>query len=234
LYDLSMTEKKKIDVNKEISDLAKIVSGEMSLRKKEESLKKAKEQAVEDQKNKRRKKIKEGSVKLEEDPIEDKKVVQNIKLYEWVAKDRYQFNFNSKLFLIIVAISLVFILLLAILGHYWLMAALIALLFFVYVSGTTAPLDVTHKITARGIDTGGKLHEWFMLKEFYFTNRNGQNLLIVNTNLNYPGSLILLLDEKERNTLFVLLQEKILYKDIRKQNRLDKINLGEYIPLEEL
>lgn len=229
-----MTEKKKIDVNKEINDLAKIVSGEMSLRKKEESLKKAKEQAVEDQKNKRRKSIKEGSVKLEEDPIEDKKVVQNIKLYEWTAPDRYQFNFNSKLFLIIVAISLVFILLLAILGHYWLMAALIALLFFVYVSGTTEPLNVTHKITARGIDTGGKLYEWFMLKDFYFTNRNSQNLLIVNTNLNYPGALILLLDDKERNTLFVLLQEKILYSDIRKQNKLDKINLGEYIPLEEL
>lgn len=229
-----MSEKKKIDINKEINDLAKIVSGEVSLRKKEETTRKSKAKAVENEKNKRRKNIKEGSTKLEEDPIQTEKVVQNIKLYKWTAPDRYQFNFDSKSFLIVVAIALVFILLLAILGHYWLMASIIALLFFVYVAGTTKPMEIEHNITARGIDTGGKLYEWFMLKNFYFTKRGEQGILVVETNLNIPGALILLLSKKERETLFVLLQEKILYKDVRKQKKLEKISLGEYIPLEEI
>ena len=223
----------KVDVNNEIKEFAKIISGEMALRKKEDALKKAKEKAVKDEKDRRRIEIKEGTLKLEDDPVQ-KEVVQNIKLYEWEAPDRYEFKFDNKYFIIIVAISLVFILLLAILGHYWLMASIIALLFFVYVAGTTKPEMVKHYLTARGIDTNNKLYEWFMLKNFYFTKRGDQYLLIVETNLNLPGALILLLDKKEMEPLFVLLQDKLLYKDIRKQGRLSKLNEGTYIPLEEI
>mgnify|MGYP000858042603 CR=1 FL=1 len=222
------------NVNNEIQEIAKILSGEMALRKKEEAIKKAKIKAVKEQKDKRRKDIIDGSIELEKDAVQEKKVVQNIKLYEWKAPDRYEFKFNTKYFFVIVAISLVFILLLAILGHYWLMASIIALLFFIYVAGTTKPELVKHNITARGIDTGNKLYEWFMLRDFYFTKRGDQYLLIVNTKLNLPSALIMLLDKKEVEPIFVLLQDKILYKDIRKQDWLDKLNYGEYISLDEI
>ena len=59
-------------------------------------------------------------------------------------------------------------------------------------------------------------------------------MLIVETKLNLPSALIFLLDEKERSPLFVLLEEKVLYKDIRKQTKLDTLNTGEYIPLEKI
>ena len=224
----------KVDINNEIQEFAKLVTGEMALRKKEEAIEKAKEKAVEDEKNKRRKGVKEGKVKLEKDPVQEKEVVQNIKLYEWEAPDRYEFKFNDRYFIVIVAVSLVFILLLAILGHYWLMASIIALLFFIYVAGTTKPNIVKHQVTARGIDTGNKLYEWFMLDSFYFTKRGDQYLLFVETKLNFPAALILLVEKKEVQPLFVLLQDKVLYKDIRKQGRLEKLNNGVYVPLEEI
>lgn len=221
-------------MNKEINDLAKIISGEMALEKKEEALEKAKKQAIEDEKNTRRKNIVKGKTKLEEDPTIEKKVVQNIKLFQWSAPDRYEFAFDRKAFLILVTVCLVLILLLAVLQHYMLMVSIIALLFLVYVLGTTKPLIVTHKITARGIETYNKLYEWYVLKDFYFTKRNNTFFLIVTTKLNFPGALVFLLDEKDRNPIFVLLQEKLLYKEIRKQGRLEKLNYGEYIPLEKI
>jgi hypothetical protein len=138
------------------------------------------------------------------------------------------------MFLILVAVCLVLILLLAVLQHYMLMVAIIALLFLVYVLGTTKPLIVTHQITARGIETYNKLYEWYVLKDFYFTKRNDTFFLIVTTKLNFPGALVFLLDEKDRNPIFVLLQDKLLYKEIRKQGRLEKLNYGEYIPLEKV
>lgn len=222
-------------MSNEFNDIMKIISGEMALEKKKKAIEKAKKEAVEEQKNKRRKGIEQGKVKLEkEEGVEEKKIVQNIKLFTWEAPDRVQLKHNNKSFLILVACSLAFILFLAILGHYFLMGSIIALVFLIYVLGTTKPKQVSHTITARGIDTGGRLYEWYLLKNFYFTKKDNQVFLFVETFLNFPGALIFLLEEKERGALFVLLQEKLLYKDIRKQDWLDKKNFGNYIPLEKI
>jgi hypothetical protein len=114
------------------------------------------------------------------------------------------------------------------------MVAIMSVLFLLYVAGTTKPVKITHKITARGIDTGAKLYEWFMLKSFYFTKKEDQILLLVETNLNFPGVLTFLVNDKDKEPIFVLLQDKLLYKDIRKWKWLDKLSYGEYIPLEEV
>jgi hypothetical protein len=221
-------------LQKDLENISKIISGELALKNREEKLKKLKKEAIEKQKDSKRFEIIKGRVALEDDSSQPKKVVQNIKLFQWEANDRYEFGFDNKTFITIVALSLVLILFLAILGHYLLMLSIIALLFFIYVLSTTKPIKVKHKITARGIDTGDKLYEWYMFNDFYFTKKDKQNFLIVNTKLRFPGALILLLSEKDRLPLFLLLQEFVLYKDIRKQRKLDKINFGEYIPLEEI
>ncbi|MDD3474951.1 MAG: hypothetical protein PHP08_03590 [Candidatus Dojkabacteria bacterium] len=225
---------KEKNINSDLSKIAEIISGEMALKKKEEQLKKLKKEAIEEQKNRKREDIIEENVKLEENSSQPKKVVQNIKLFEWEAPDRYEYSFNDKSFIVIIAISLVLILFLAILHKYFLMAALISFLFFLYVVFSTKPMKVKHKITARGIDFNNKLYEWYMFDNFYFTKRKDQNFLIVNTKLRFPTSLIMLLDEQDRLPLFLLLQEYVLYKDIKKQNRLEKISFGEYIPLEKV
>lgn len=221
-------------IKDEFDDILDILSGEMQLREKEEKIAKMKEEAKNKQRAEYRKKVAEKDIVLEESDIPTKKVVQNIKLFEWEAPDRYKFNFNTKTFWIILAFSLLFVLFLAILEQYYLMASIIALLFFVYVSGTNKPIKVKHRITARGVDTGGKLYEWFMLDNFWFSIKNGQYFLIVETRLRYPKALILLLEKVDKDALFVLLQERVLYKDIRKQGRVDILTYGNYIPFEEI
>lgn len=221
-------------IKNEFSDILEILSGEMQLRDREEKLQKLKEEVKDRKRAERRVAIAQKDVVLEESDIPAKKVVQNIKLFEWEAPDRYKFNFNTKTFWIVLAFSLLFVLFLAILEQYYLMASIIALLFFVYVSGTNKPLTVKHRITARGLDTGGKLFEWFVLDNFWFSIKNGQYFLIVETRLRYPKALILLLDKVDKNAIFVLLQDKVLYKDIRKQGKLDALTYGNYIPFEEI
>jgi hypothetical protein len=73
-----------------------------------------------------------------------------------------------------------------------------------------------------------------VLDNFYFTKKKSQNFLIVNTKLAFPSTLIMLLDEDDRLPVFLLLQEYVLYQDIKKQKRLEKLNFGEYISLEEV
>lgn len=224
------TQKEKKDFEK----ILEVITGEKALREKEKQLKKMKSEAIKEQKDKRRKGIVEGVLKLEKDPIQERKVVQNIKLFEWSAPDRHRVSFTNKKFLIVLALALLFSLYLAILGNYLLMASILAILFLLYIAGTTKPITVKHKITARGVDTGGKLYEWYMLDSFFFSKKDKTYFLVINSKLNFPSALILLFKEKDKDALFVLLQEQLLYEDIRKWRWLDKVSYGEYIPLEKL
>jgi hypothetical protein len=218
----------------EFEKLLDIVSGEKKLREREEKIKKAKKEAKKKQKQKRREEVVKEEVRLEDDPTPKRKVVQNIKLFEWSALERYQFKFTNKWFLIVVVLSLLFSLLLAILKNYLLMAAIMSMLFLLYVAGTTKPRRVKHKITARGIDTGNKLYEWYMLDKFFFAKKEETNFLVIETKLNFPSALILLVEKDDIDPVFVLLQDKLIYKDIRKWKWLDKLTYGEYIPLEKV
>jgi hypothetical protein len=114
------------------------------------------------------------------------------------------------------------------------MAAVVALIFVIYAAGTNNPVTIKHKITSRGVDTGGRLYEWFMLDNFWFSKKGDQYMSIVETRLIYPKALIMLLDESDKDAIFVLLQEKVLYKDVRKQSKADKLTFGEYIPFDKV
>ena len=129
-----------------IKNLYEIISGEKKLQKREELLRKAKKEAITAQKNKRREEIINKDVELEKDPVQNKKIVQNIKLFEWEGPDRYQVKFKNKNFLVLVVLCLLLILLLAILQHYYMMGSVIAILFLIYVSGTTKAEIITTQI----------------------------------------------------------------------------------------
>lgn len=228
-----MSKKKETVVSKEISDLGKILSGQMALKEKEEEILKMKKKAIQEQKKKIRDGLKSGDVKVK-DLKKNKKVVQKIKLFEWESPIRVPFAFEKKSFLVIVALCLLFILFLAILGHYLLMFAIIALLFLIYVAGTTEPINVKHQITARGVETLDHLYEWYMLENFYFTQKKGHHILLLETRLRFPSQLFIIIEKKDLETIFLLLQDQLLYKDIKKQSSWEKMNFGEYIPLEKL
>lgn len=221
-------------LQKELSDLAKYLSGESELQEKREKAEKLKKAAVERQKDIRRKNIIQGETVLEKDDVTEKKVVQKISLFAWEAPIRFRLPLDMKTYMVIVALSMLFVVYLAVLGHYGLMAALIALLFFVYVAGTTEPISVNHNITTRGVETMDKLYEWYMLNQFWFTKKEDEYMLHIDTHLRFPARLLLVVDKKDLSTIFVLLQDKLLYKDVKKDKWLDKTTYGEYVKMEEI
>ncbi len=228
-------EKSKNKIETELNDIINLVSGEKDLREREDKLQKLKKAAKKKQKNVERESIKKKEKVLDNDfEKEEEKVVQNIKLYSWEAPVRFKYPFNPKSFIIIVSLSLLFIVYLVILGNYGLMAAIIALLFFVYVTGTVEPYSIKHTITRRGVDTVGRLYEWFLLDTFWFTKKDDQYLLVLDTKLRSPKRLLLLLSKEEVSVLFVLLQDKLVYKEIKKQSWIEKQNYGEYIKLDDI
>lgn len=226
--------KSKNTVKSEISDILEIISGEMSLREREEEIQRLKEDVKKRKKVEVRRKIADKDIVLEESDIPTKKVVQNIKVFEWEAPERMSLKIENRQFLVILIACMVLVLYFAILGNYYLMACIIALIFFIYVASTNKPIMMKYKITTRGIDVGSKLYEWFMIDDFWFSKKDDQYILNVGTRLRFPKGLILLINEEDKDAIFVLLQEKVLYRDVRKQNWLDKLIYGEYIPFEKV
>lgn len=233
-----MAKRVKNSWKEEISDIAKVLSGELQLRKREEELEKLTKRAKKRQKEILKKKIVDGKSKLvvesEAEGVKKKKVVQKIKLFEWEAPMRFNQPFNPKFFLFITGAMLLFIMYLAVLGHYGLMASIIALLFLFYVLGTTPPVVVSHSINTKGVETMGVQYEWFMLDSFWFSKKGDQYMMAVETKLRFPGRLIMLVKEEDVKALFVLLEDKLDYKDFRKWGRLESMNFGDYIKIEDI
>lgn len=239
----SKTPKKK--ETSQLQKLAAVMSGEAEMEKKKKNLEKMKKDAIAKQRKALNEKIKGGALVIEEEDvlsdeeiellsIKEKKIVQKMKLYEWESPIRVTFPFDSKSFLWIVVGALVFIMYLAILGQYGLMFAIASLLFFIYVAGTTEPPIAKHIITTQGIDTFDTLYEWFVLKNFWFTKKNNQYVMVIETKLRMPGSLTLLFKKEEMGALFMLLQDKLLYKEIKKTSTVHRYTYGEYIPIEKI
>ena len=232
--------RKKSDIEKLADSIAK---SEKEKRDKAK-LKKLKAEAIKSQKKRLNKDLSTGKKVLvaedspsSKDKVNDggsKKVVQKIDLYEWSAPIRIMFAFEMNQFMIFVALALLFELYLAVLGHYALMFALMAFVFFVYVLGTTEPEEVSHTVTTRGIDSLGKLYEWDTLGDFWFSRRKDEYILRVETSLRVPSNLIMLVTKEDIQNIFLLLQDKLLYKDIRNQSWIDKKNFGDYIPMDKI
>jgi len=217
-----MNRKQKTGELTEIEKIARILTGEKALEEKRKKIEHLKKAEIEKRKQLQRIGGEKGNLKLEELKDDEvvlppKKVVQNIKLFSWEAPERRPLKYSSKSFLSVVALCLIFMVYLTVVGQYFLMIVIIALLFMLYTLGVSPIVKLKHTITARGLDVFGKLFEWFMLDEFWFTNKEKSTVLQVSTNLRFPARLTMLVADKDRGAIFALLQDKLLYKDIKKQ-----------------
>jgi hypothetical protein len=225
--------KENIDVVTDLKQIQTKIEEDIKSAKQKERLEVLKKKAIEKQKKFVRNAIKDGRMVLD---TNKEKVVQKINLFEWDAPIRKKFLFSKKDFLILVTLTLIFMIYLSILGHYMLMFALAALLFVIYVAGLFEPQIVKHKITTQGIEAFNVLYKWEILDDFYFSKLEDQYFLIVDTNLKVERRLILLINKGDLEPIFILLQDKLLYKAF-KNNKMwlgDRLSLGQYIPIEKI
>ena len=68
-----------------------------------------------------------------------------------------------------------------------------AVVFLVYILSTVPPGDVDYSITNRAIRVGEKGYFWEQMSRFYFTERWGQELLVVDMPTAFPGRLEMVL-----------------------------------------
>lgn len=158
-------------------------------------------------------------------------VVQREVLISWKAPLRHFKKMDKKRFFIILACILAFFIVLIIVKQFWLMAAIAAVMFLVYVLGTVPPIEVQHTITTLGIETVGAIVKWEDTEGYWFSKKDNQMHLNVNTKLRYPARIIMLVKSNDVEKVNDIVKTRLPYVDLRNQNYVNKVIDGEWVDM---
>lgn len=115
-----------------------------------------------------------------------------------------------------------------------LIAAVLAIVFLIYVLSTVPPEEVKHRISNLGIESAGHFYRWEELYDFWFDERWGQVILVIRP---LAGSqIIILLDTAASQEKVKKLVEKYLtFREQPEKNWVDNAAtwLTEKVPLEK-
>ncbi|HUW21164.1 MAG TPA: hypothetical protein VMW41_00700 [Candidatus Bathyarchaeia archaeon] len=171
---------------------------------------------------------------LKKEKIETERGVKRELLLTWKAPVRPFKKRNKEFYSTAVAIAFLFGVILFFLKEWFLIIAIIALLFFVYILSTVPPEETEHQITNKGISTSGKNYSWDELGIFWFGEQWGEKVLNIRTPFQFPGTLILLLGMQKEEEINRLLSRFLNYEEV-KLSWLEKATnwLSTKIPLEK-
>ena len=162
---------------------------------------------------------------------EDKKNNNEINvLYKWTAPSRVFKRWdNQKLYTVYLWLLVVIVLLLFI-KQYFTIVVILALGFVIYAMTRYPPQEVEHTITDKYIVWFDKEYPYSDLNNYWFSKREDQLILNVDTQKKIPARLIYLVNEKQKGEIAKILGEYIPYKDMKtKQSRFSKMIDGVYI-----
>lgn len=143
-------------------------------------------------------------------------------LLEWVSpsrlfapKDKKYFS-NLGLIVLIAGVVLIFF------KELVMVVVVLALAFVAYALATVPPEKIEHKITTQGLTSAGHSYFWKDLRDFWFTESGGVSILHIDTNLRFPGRLIILLSPPAtRESLVKILSAHLPYQEKPKVNAMD-------------
>lgn len=121
------------------------------------------------------------------------------------------------------------------LQEWFLIAVIVALVFVAYIMATIPPEEVEHRITNRGIVTGGKTYRWERLGRFWLDEKLGKKILYFENMAGFPGRLTFLLGETPPEQVREMLSEYLLSEE-PEETWADKASqwLSQRIPLEKV
>lgn len=113
-------------------------------------------------------------------------------LLEWSAPARPFKRRTRDFYVTILALAALFGLILFLIDGAMPVVLIIALLFLFYVMSTIEPETVAYKITEEGIKIGEDMNPWELFGRFWFSNRFGSDLLVIeSTNLGGRTEIVL-------------------------------------------
>lgn len=170
---------------------------------------------------------------MNEDSAEDKKEQRQEVLLAWESPSRLFKRRDKEYFTNIGAIVFLLIVILIFAREFLLIAAVVSIVFLVYVLSTVPPEDVGHKITNLGIESAGHFYRWEELVEFWFEQQWEQTMVVLRPIIG--TRIIVLLGTQDKEQVRKLLADYIPFREMPEKTWVDNAArwITEKIPLEK-
>ena len=162
----------------------------------------------------------------------DKKIQQEV-LLAWSSPSRLFKKRDKEYFTNIGAIVFLLVVILVFAREFLLIAAVVSIVFLVYVLSTVPPEEVTHRITNLGVESAGHYYRWEELSEFWFEEQWGQDLLVLRPIIGMR--IIILLGVQDKVLVRILIAQYIPFREKPEKSWVDNASswLSKKIPLEK-
>ncbi len=114
-------------------------------------------------------------------------------LLSWDAPSR-PFRKKDRSYYTTLAIIVILLVLILLLAHeFLLIATILSLAFVSYVLAYVSPHHILYRISTQGITINEDFYFWHFLDAFWFKEKDGHKILIIQTRFRFPGQLMLVL-----------------------------------------
>jgi hypothetical protein len=169
---------------------------------------------------------------MDEPPAEKKSKIEET-LLEWKSPSRPFKQRNREFYTNVVAIVFLLFVIMVFAQEFMLILAVLAIVFFIYVTSTVPPEEIRNRITNFGLENANHFYRWEQLADFWFEERWGQTIMTLRP---YVGSYIIVLVPLElKSKVKELVSNEIPYRDKPQKNWVDNAAswLTEKVPLEK-
>lgn len=166
-------------------------------------------------------------------PAGEHQEVQQEVLLDWNSPSRLFKRRDKEYFTNIGAIVFLLIVILIFAREFLLIAAVVSIVFLVYVLSTVPPEEVRHRITNLGLESAGHFYRWEELAEFWFEEQWGQTILVLRPMIG--TRIIVLLGSEDKEKVHTLLAKYIPFREQPDKTWVDNAArwISEKIPLEK-
>lgn len=152
----------------------------------------------------------------------------------WTAPSR-PFRKKDRSYYTTITIIVILLILIALLAQeFLLIGVLLALAFVAYVLGFVPPENVEYKVSTQGITIGDHFYFWSDLDSFWFSQKEGHQILHILTHLRFPGQLMMMLGSQNEEMVKRIMARFLPFHEIPPRNFIDKWSesLQKHFPLE--
>lgn len=147
----------------------------------------------------------------------------------------HPFKKRDKIFFQTVAgVTFLLIVIVFFLREFMLIGVILSIAFVVYAISSVSPVEVEHKMTPLGFENAGRLFRWIELSAFWFEERWGYKVLVIQTRLSFPIQVRAVLKEVSEEKVKDIIGKYLLYLEKPPKTWTDNVSdwLSKKIPLE--
>ncbi len=151
----------------------------------------------------------------------------------WSSPSRLFKRRDKEYFTNVGAIVFLLIVILVFAREFLLIAAVVSIVFLIYVLSTVPPENIDHRITNLGIESAGHFYRWEDLSEFWLEEQWGQVMLVIRPM--FGARIIILLGDQDKAKVRELVAKQIPFREHPEKNWVDNAAtwLSKKVPLEK-